>query len=153
VTTGYSVTVTNAFGCSAIASGTVTVNPAVTATVASQTICYGTEATLLANATGGTGFTYNWSPAGTGSTASVTVAPLATTTYSVTVTNSNGCSAVTSAIVTVNPAVTATVADQTICNETPATLVATATGGTTFTYNWSPAGTGSTASVVVSPSV
>jgi len=223
-TTVYTVTVTNSSLCSTTATATITVNPAVTATVANQTICNGTAATLTANATGGTGFTYNWSPAGTGSTQTVTVAPTATTTYSVTVTNSNGCSAVTTATVTVNPAVTATVsaspsnticngtsavltaaggnsyrwstgaltaaisvsptttttysvtvtssagcsavttatvtvnpavtatvANQTICNGTAATLTANATGGTGFTYAWSPAGTGSTASVVVSP--
>ncbi|RYF78021.1 MAG: hypothetical protein EOO39_02525 [Cytophagaceae bacterium] len=153
VTTAYSVTVANSSGCTGIASATVTVNPAVTATVANSTICYGTSAVLSVTAAGGTGFTYAWSPAGTGSTQSVTVAPLVTTTYSVTVTNSFGCSAVTEATVTVNPAVTATVADQIICDGTSAVLSVTASGGTGFTYAWSPAGTGSTQTVTVSPTV
>ncbi|MEZ0540217.1 SdrD B-like domain-containing protein [Fibrella arboris] len=153
-TTVYSVTVTNAAtSCSAITSATITVNPAVTATVASQTICNGTAATLTVNASGGTGFTYAWSPAGTGSTQSVVVSPTTTTAYTVTVTNGNGCSAITSATVTVNPAVTATVANQVICNGTSATLTANASGGTGFTYTWSPAGTGTSQSVIVSPTV
>ncbi|WP_375446154.1 SdrD B-like domain-containing protein [uncultured Fibrella sp.] len=151
-TTAYSVTVTNASNCSAVTSATVTVNPAVTATVANQTICNGTSATLTANASGGSGFTYTWSPVGTGSTQSVVVSPTATTPYTVTVTNSNGCSAIATATVTVNAAVTATVANQTICNGISATLTATASGGTGFTYTWSPAGTGTTQSVVVAPS-
>ncbi|MEZ0540218.1 beta strand repeat-containing protein [Fibrella arboris] len=153
LTTAYSVTVTNIYGCTAIATGIVTVNPAVTATVASQTICDGTTATLSVTAAGGTGFVYNWSPAGTGSTQTVSVSPTATTTYSVTVTNSDGCSTTATATVTVNPAVTATVANSTICYGTSATLTATATGGTGFTYTWSPAGTGTSQSVTVSPLV
>ncbi|WP_375446155.1 beta strand repeat-containing protein [uncultured Fibrella sp.] len=151
-TTPYSVTVTNIYGCTGVATGTITVNPTVTATVANSTICYGTSTTLTANASGGSGFTYAWSPAGTGATQSVTVSPLVTTPYTVTVTNSFGCSAIATATVTVNPAVTATVANQTICNGTTATLIATAAGGSGFTYAWSPVGTGSTQSVTVSPS-
>ncbi|MBO0952616.1 SdrD B-like domain-containing protein [Fibrella forsythiae] len=152
-TTVYSVTVTNATNCSGVATATVTVNPAVTATVASQTICNGASTTLTATASGGSGFTYTWSPAGTGATQSVVVAPSVTTTYSVTITNGNGCSVITAATVTVNPAVTATVANQSICNGTSATLTANASGGTGFSYTWSPAGTGTSQSVVVSPSI
>ena len=135
-TTAYSVTVTNASGCSGITSTTVTVNPSVTATLSSATICNGTTATLTANASGGSGFTYNWAPAGTGNTQTVTVSPTATTTYTVTVTNSNGCSALTTATVTVNPAVTATVAvspSSTICQGTSATI--TATGGSFYRFS------------------
>ncbi|MEZ0486417.1 SdrD B-like domain-containing protein [Fibrella aquatica] len=150
-TTAYSVIVANSSGCTGTASATVTVNPAVTATVASATICDETSTTLTATVAGGTGFTYAWSPVGTGSTQSVVVSPSVTTTYSVTVTNSDGCSTVTSATVTVNPAVTATVASQTICFGTSTTLTASAAGGTGFTYAWLPAGTGSTQSVEVSP--
>ncbi|WP_166694353.1 hypothetical protein, partial [Fibrivirga algicola] len=56
-TTGYSVTVTNEFGCSTVASATVTVNPSVTATLSSATICNTTTATLLA--TGGASYLFS----------------------------------------------------------------------------------------------
>ncbi|MBO0933878.1 Ig-like domain-containing protein [Fibrella aquatilis] len=147
-TTAYSVTVTDANGCSATTQTTITVNPAVSVAVGSQTICNGTTATLSATAGGSTGLTYNWLPAGTGNTQTVTVSPTGTTTYTAVVTNSNGCSATTTATVTVNPAVTATVAvspSNTICQGTSATL--TAAGGTT--YRWSTGAT--TAAISVTP--
>ncbi|MBO0937088.1 hypothetical protein J2I47_11075, partial [Fibrella sp. HMF5335] len=146
-TTTYSVTVSNASGCSAVTSATVTVNPAVTATLSSATICNGTSATLTA--TGGT--SYSFSNGTNNTTGTLVVSPSTTTIYSVTVTNANGCSAIASGTVTVNPAVTATVASQTICNGTSATLTANASGGSGFTYAWAPTGTGNTQSVVVSP--
>ncbi|MEZ0607725.1 SdrD B-like domain-containing protein, partial [Fibrella sp. WM1] len=143
-TTTYSVTVTNSDGCSTTATATVTVNPAVTATVASATICDGLSTTLTANASGGTGFSYAWTPAGSitsgQGTASIAVAPTTTTTYSVVVTNSDGCSTIATATVTVNPAVTATVASATICDGLSTTLTANAAGGTGFTYAWTPTG-------------
>ena len=148
-TTTYSVTVTNAFGCSAIASTTVTVNPSVTANLSNATICNGTVASL--SATGGTN--YLLSNGTTNTTGILSVTPIATTVYSVTVTNGNGCSAIASGTVTVNPAVTATVANQTICNGTSTTLTANVSGGSGFSYNWSPVGTGNTQKVVVAPSV
>jgi Calx-beta domain/Secretion system C-terminal sorting domain/Ricin-type beta-trefoil lectin domain-like/HYR domain len=76
----------------------MTVNAAPNATItANTTITQGQSVTL--NATGGG--TYAWSTGAT--TASISVAPSATTTYSVTVTN-NGCTAVRSTVVTVNAA-------------------------------------------------
>ena len=149
-TTTYSVTVTNSTGCTAVASGTVTVNPAVTATVANQVICFGTSATLVANATGGTGFTYAWSPAGTGTTASVIVSPSQTTLYTVIVTNSNGCSTTATATVTVNAATSATITaapGQTVCQGTVVSLTATGSGGTNYSYGWSTGATTQTTSV------
>ena len=107
--------------------------------------------TVLATATGGTG--YVWST--TETTASITVAPTANTTYTVTVTDGNGCQSSTQVVITVNPLPTAgiTVAetsgttnnDGTIC--TGASVTLTATGGTG--YVWST--TETTASITVSP--
>ncbi|MFZ1703452.1 MAG: hypothetical protein WAT79_03845, partial [Saprospiraceae bacterium] len=111
-------------------------------------ICIGDDATLIAS--GGTG--YLWSNGET--TATITVSPLTTTTYTVTVTN-NGCSSFTSTTITVNPIPTALIAvsdmsgttndDGIICAGSTADL--TASGGTD--YLWS---TGAiTASISVSP--
>ncbi|MBO0940084.1 hypothetical protein J2I47_26300, partial [Fibrella sp. HMF5335] len=127
---------TNTYGCSAITSGTVTVNPAVTATVTqSQTICEGNTVTLTA--TGGTG--YVWSTNAT--TASIPVSPTTTTTYSVTVTNADGCSAVASTRVTVNPTPVLSVNSATICIGQSTILSLSGCAGTVV---WSTGTTGAT---------
>lgn len=72
-------------------------------TTAGNNICEGTSAVLTANATGGDGnYSYVWSHGPT--TNPVTVSPVTTTTYSVTVTDGCGLTpATTSATVTVDP--------------------------------------------------
>ena len=143
VTTTYSVTVSNSFGCSAITTGTVTVNPSVTATLTSATICDGTTATLLAS--GGT--SYLFSNGTSNATGELVVSPRTTTIYSVTVTNGNGCSAITSGTVTVNPAVTATMTSSTICDGTSTTLIASGGSG----YRFSDGTSNTTGILAVSP--
>ncbi|HEX6084563.1 MAG TPA: hypothetical protein VF266_08550, partial [Thermoanaerobaculia bacterium] len=105
-TTAYSVTVTTALGCANSDSHTVTVNtpPAVTVT-GPATSCAGAPVTLDA----GTGFaSYAWSNGATSQ--QITVSPASTTTYSVTVTDGNGCNGTDAHTVTVtaNPTVTIT---------------------------------------------
>ncbi|HEX9459664.1 MAG TPA: hypothetical protein VGA84_10995, partial [Thermoanaerobaculia bacterium] len=93
----YSVTVTNAAGCSATSSQTsVTVNSAVNVTISGPTtFCAPGSVTLTANPSGGSGtfasfqWLLNGSPIG-GATAS-TFSASAGGSYSVTVTDSNGC--------------------------------------------------------------
>ena len=141
-TTTYTVTITN--GCSATASVTLTVNSA-TATITTNpsTICAGSSSVLTATGGG----TYLWSPGGSTS-ASLTVFPADTTTYCVTVTAANGCTATACTTVNVNQVPVATITPSTanICTGTSATL--TATGG--GTYLWSPGGSTSD-NIVVSP--
>lgn len=75
--------------------------PHVTSLTPSQTICQGQAVVLTA--TGGSSFgNYHWSTGHNGNT--INVNPVATTTYHVTVTNADGCTAVLSTIVTANPA-------------------------------------------------
>ncbi|GAB3991197.1 hypothetical protein GCM10028807_20780 [Spirosoma daeguense] len=128
-TTTYSVIVTNANGCVSTATGTVTVNSLPPATLSSATICAGQTATLTA--TGGTSYTF--STGLSNGTGQLVVSPTATTTYSVTVANASGCISTTTAIITVNPAVTATLSNATICVGQTATL--TATGGTSYSFS------------------
>lgn len=138
--TTYTVTVTGANGCQTTASVTVTVNP-VTPTISGiSPICAGTTQTLTA--TGGT--SYRWSPAATGN--AITVAPTATTTYKVTVTNATGCTATTSFIVTVlaKPTVTITPATANVCLGNSLTLTATAN---LASYLWSNGATTNTITV------
>ncbi|HXH19063.1 MAG TPA: T9SS type A sorting domain-containing protein [Chitinophagales bacterium] len=98
-TTTYSVTVTDSNGCTDDASRAVTVHPAPAASVSppSATIYSGDSITLTASG----GVAYSWSAGD--ATAAITVTPAATTTYSATVTDTNGCTASASATVTVLP--------------------------------------------------
>ncbi len=110
----YTVTATDGSGCTATQtftisepatalSCTISVNPSVTvAGHAANTIYrgYGPQSVLLtASGAGGTaGYTYAWSPSGTGPTK--TVSPIITTVYNVTVTDANGC--ISTCSVTIN---------------------------------------------------
>jgi gliding motility-associated-like protein len=135
-TTLYTVIVTSAQGCTNTSNVTVTVNALPTASAGSDiAICTGNSASLSASG----GSTYAWSP-GTG-LSSVSIynpiaSPTLTSTYTVVVTNSNGCTASDNIIVTVNnlPAANAG-SDAAICPGNSTQL--TASGGTT--YSWSPA--------------
>lgn len=142
--TNYTVTVFNGT-CSDDTSVSITVNPSPTASVSAtnNSICTGQTATLTASGGG----TYAWNPGGQ-TTNVISVSPTSNTTYTVTVTAANGCTASATSNIAVtavpNPSVTAS--GNTICSGEPATL--TASGGTT--YVWNPAGETSS-SIVVSP--
>lgn len=97
-TTTYTVTVTNGNLCTASDAVIVTVNPLPIVNAGNDVgICVG-QTTIL-TATGGP--SYLWSNGAT--TAVITVSPVATTTYTVTVTNNFGCAANDVVIVSVNP--------------------------------------------------
>lgn len=96
ITTTYSVNVVSDEGCLATDEVTVTVNKVVTADAGEDvTICTGEEVKLTA--TGGE--TYLWSTGET--TASIEVAPIDNTVYSVTVTSAEGCEATDEVMVNV----------------------------------------------------
>jgi hypothetical protein len=140
--TTYTVIGTNSSGCSASASVSVTVKtkPIVTAGASPSVICPGGSATLTASGAG----SYVWSTGQT--TASISVSPGVTTTYSVTGTT-NGCSTTTSVTVFVSGSISLSVSasPSVICQGDAATL--TASGADS--YSWSTGQTG--ASIVVSP--
>jgi len=97
-TTAYNVIVTDANGCSATDSHTVTVNPPPVVNITGPTAtCPATPITLDA----GPGFSsYSWSTGQT--TQTITVTPSTDTTYTVAVTDANNCSATDSHTVTVS---------------------------------------------------
>jgi len=150
-TTTYSVTVTDSKGCTAVDQVVVTVNPAPSANAGTDLIiCAGQTANLSATASAGTpGYTYSWSNGA--NTANTSVSPVATTTYSVTVTDSKGCTATDQVVVSISPSPVANAgANQTICNGASVSLSASASGGTTpYSYAWSNGAT--TAATSVSP--
>jgi len=98
--TTYSVVYT-LIGCTAQASGTVTVNPVPVLSIAPVIICFGETATLTAvpNLPGGS---FLWASSGETSS-SISVTPLVTTNYSATYTLTGCTSPVASAQVTVKP--------------------------------------------------
>ncbi len=107
----------------------VTVNPLPVVNAGSDiSICNGNPTTLTAS--GAT--TYSWLPGGQ-TTASITVTPLTTTTYTVSGTTS-GCSATDQVVVTVNALPTVSAGgDQTICAGTSVTL--SGSGATNYAWN------------------
>jgi hypothetical protein len=131
----YSVTVTNASGCSATSAATnVTVHPkpATPAITPSgpTALCPGASVTLTAPA----GYTYLWSNGA--NTQSITVS--AAGPYSVTVTNANGCSTASAptTVTTYAPtAINTQPQSATIARNVPRTLSVGATG-TNLTYQW-----------------
>ncbi len=126
--TSYTVTGTDASGCSNTAVANITVNPKPTVGVNSPTICTGTSTTLTA--TGAT--TYTWT-GGLPNGSPVTTPVLnSNTSYTVTGTDGNGCTNTAVANITVNPLPTVGVNSPTICAGTSTTL--TATGGTSYTW-------------------
>ena len=143
-TTTYQVTVTTLLGCSDTASATASINPKpIIQLTDNTTICIGDNATLTA----GGGTIYLWSTGAT--TPSISVNPTSLTSYTVAVTDANGCfdsKSVDVDVITLPvPMITQEV--DTICKGTSTTL--TASGGTT--YLWT---TGETASsILISPYV
>lgn len=135
-TTTYTVTGTDGNGCTNTANVTVTVNalPAVSAGT-NQSICPGGAAALLA--TGAS--SYTWSPASglsCTSCANPNATPAATTTYTVTGTDANGCVNTANVTVTVKSVPTISAGSNVaICTGSSTNLLAS--GG--VSYTWSPA--------------
>lgn len=145
ITTNYSVTYSLGACTPATNTGTITVNPAPTVTITPITICSGETNTLTATPDQ-LGGTFSWA---TGeSTATISVNPTTTTTYSLTYSFGACTPATGSAIVTVNPAPTVSISPITICSGETNTLTATPDqlGGT---YSWASGET--TSSISINP--
>jgi len=147
VTTTYTVLVTNSNNCTATDNVTVTVHPLPTANAGQDvSICHGTSTNLLATG----GLTYTWGPS-TGLNSTTIAGPVAspnlTTTYTVTVTDGNGCTNSDNITVAIIAAPVANAGiDQSICLGESATLIATGGGA----YTWNTGDTSSTVSYVPS---
>jgi hypothetical protein len=151
-TTTYTVSITDASGCSGTDDVTVQVyQPPFADAGLNQTICQGVPVQL--NANHDVLYTYSWTANVGANPAAVFnpwVTPSETTTYTLTVTDANFCEETDQVTVTVNtaPSVNAG-ADKTICTGETATLTVTgnansylwSTGATTTSIDVSPAGT------------
>jgi len=149
----YTASVTDAHGCPASASVTITQPLLLSSAIASSTNvgCFGgNNGSASASGSGGTApYTYSWSsnPVQTTSTASNLIAG----TYSVTVKDAKGCSASSTILISQPALLTASINAQTnaSCNGAAnGTATVTGGGGTTpYTYSWNtaPVQTGSNA--------
>ena len=140
-TTNFSVTITDANGCTVDDNVTLTVNdnPSVTAGAAPNPICPGQTSNLSAIGAGGTpGYLYQWDN-GIGPGANHTVSPATTTTYTVTITDANGCTNEDQITLTVHdePEISLDAFPNPICALEISNLSATATGGTPgYSFFW-----------------
>jgi len=129
----YTCTVTDSLGCSATVSVSIS-QPAAMAVNpnSANTDCGATNGTATANATGGTGaYTYSWSNGATIQQAT----NLSAGTYTITVTDANGCTKTAATTVGTNGGPTANAGvNVTIVQGTSTVLNATGGG----TYSWSP---------------
>jgi gliding motility-associated-like protein len=136
----YTVIITDAASCPDTATMQITAPPALLLSVnPANPICIGQSTTLTATASGGTpGYSYSWLPAGPA------VSPTATTVYSVTITDNNGCQVAPQTVtVVVNPPLSVSVSGNAlVCMNNLSTLTATANGGNggPYTYSWQPTG-------------
>jgi len=122
-------------GCTSTSTVLVTVEPTPQPQVINDSICLGQTGTLFVSNISAGG-TYLWSTGAT--SASLSAAPTANTTYSVIYTSSNGCIAPSvSADIIVKPNPIITVPNDTICIGSTTTLTSSVdlSGGT---YAWSP---------------
>ncbi|HTA81896.1 MAG TPA: T9SS type A sorting domain-containing protein, partial [Bacteroidia bacterium] len=135
----YKLTLTDNFGCSSSKTATITQPSAITLNVSSAaTTCGLANGSATATPSGGSApYNYSWNtkPAQTTSVAN----GLAAGTYSITVTDGNGCTAIKS--VTVNgssgPSISSTQITQSSCGVNDGKATITVTGGVLpYTYSW-----------------
>lgn len=138
-TTTISYRVTNGFGCTATVTAIVSVNanPTVAAITGTLNVCAGSTTTLSNATTGGTWSSSTPAIATVGTSGVVSGITIGTSTISYRVTNGFGCATATTAVVTVNPALSAgTISGPSIvCTGLTITLTNTVTGGTWTSSN------------------
>jgi gliding motility-associated-like protein len=134
----YTVNIVDANGCTATTSVEIGQPTAVTANSSGvNPLCFGgTNGSATTVAGGGAGgYTYNWTGSGSNTT---TASNLTAGTYTVTVTDANGCSVNSTVVLTQPTAVTASVSsDPATCGLEDGEVSANGSGGTSpYTYSW-----------------
>ena len=137
----YTFTVTDANGCVATASACITEpQQLIISPIPPQTICIGQTATITPIVNGDTlPYTYAWSDGST--TSSVNESPILNQSYTLVVTDANGCiSAPATVTITVNPPLSVVMgAPPFTCPGGTVSISATASGGDgSYNYTWNP---------------
>jgi hypothetical protein len=149
----YLMTLTDAVGCSATSSVSLTVSshtaPTVTAGISSAPYCSNSAINLTSSATGGSGsYTYTWSASPTGNglgtttTQNTTATPTAAGTYAYKIVVNDGfCNVPKTVSATVNAAPSVTVTGPTgtqqLCTNASYAITSTPSGGSgSYTYAW-----------------
>jgi gliding motility-associated-like protein len=140
-TSTYTVSISDANNCTTAGTVTVVVNdtPTVIVTATPDTICAGVTSQLTATPIGGSpGYSFLWNSGG--ATATTTVAPLATGSHTVTVTDGLGCqgSASTVIVVNVSDSIDILNADTQICTNGSVQVQNTFSTAGIDTWTWSP---------------
>lgn len=138
----YTVTISDANGCSTTATVNLTQPSALDLSInTTNTSCFGlNDGTATVNATGGVAnYSYSWSAAS--QTSATATGLFANTTYTVQVTDANNCTA-TKTVIATEPGAVSLVANTTpvtcIGNGSDGTATVTTSGGTpSYTYTWS----------------
>ena len=136
----YTITVTDANGCTRTTPFTITQPTVLTAStsIVNNASCFGTSnGSAIANGAGGTApYGYSWNSAPVQNTQTANNLPAGT--YSVIVTDANGCTTPSSATITQPVAITlSSTTAMASCGQSNGTATVTATGGTgTYSYLW-----------------
>lgn len=146
VTTTYTLLVTDDYGCTSTDNVTITVDAAPVADAGSATsLCLGNSTSLNSSASTGSSLGFSWSsnPSGfTSSTPNPLVTPSSTTTYTLLITDKNGCTSTDDVVVTIFPAATASTGTiSAICQGSDASLLGS--GANYSSILWSTSGDGS----------
>jgi len=133
----YTVTITDAHGCTNTFSQTLTQPPPFQASTTQFSACGSNSGVATVSATGGVGpYTYKWSGGGTDSTTS----GLSAGSYNVTVTDHNHCALVQTVVIPSSPAinVNVSVTPNTACgsNCTGSASISVSGGTAPFSYTW-----------------
>lgn len=146
-TGNYSVTVTDGNGCSVDVTGMVQAAPGPDVTIlpSPAVICGGGSIDLTASAIGGSGggYVFAWTDPAMNPSAGPVITASQAGTYSVTVTDSDGCTGTQSTTLTVqpNPMVTVMANPVQLCAGASSTVTATGAGGSgNYTFSWTTPG-------------
>ena len=142
----YTVTVTDANGCTKTGSVTITQPNVLTVSIAATTLaCNGAcNATATATVLGGTPpFTIDWTPGAPIGDGTTTISSLCAGTYTVNITDANGCIATANTTITQPTALTLASASSDVtcfgaCNGSAAGIAGGGTPG--YSYSWIPGG-------------
>ncbi|MBL7909795.1 MAG: SBBP repeat-containing protein [Bacteroidia bacterium] len=136
----YSIQITDANGCSQILFASINQPPALSIGLnGNTTICEGQSTAITSTVSGGTApYAFMWSPIG-GSTPVLNTSPSINTSFTVTVTDNNGCQTAANVAIIVNPKPNASLVNNKVygCAPICASFSLSQSQGTGYSYNWS----------------